>query len=80
MDKQITLGESLRTLRGSKKLTDIAKKADLTSAYLSDIEKNNRQPLATALYRILSALECADEERTTIIEIAKKARLSAAGY
>lgn len=57
---QKTLGQTLTAIRTKNNWsqTEIAKKSNIGSSYLSAIEKDKKKPTIETLYTILIALEC----------------------
>ena len=59
MELNVDIGEKIKTLRKSKKLNiaDLAKKSELSSGLISQIERNMVTPSIASLYKIAKALD-----------------------
>lgn len=75
--KYLNFGEFIAQKREENKITlrEMAKKLDITPPYLSDVEKDRRNPFDLEKLELLSKiLLLSDEENVTMLDLAGKRR------
>lgn len=80
-DQKQSFGPYFRELRNRIPLSQIAKAVGLSTAYLSDMEKERRlPPHAKNLYAICNFMQFTDETKFELIDLAKRGLLAKHGY
>lgn len=76
-ENYLNFGDFIAKKREERKITlrEMAKKLDITAPYLSDVEKDRRNPFDLEKLELLAGiLLLSDEEKTTMLDFAGKKR------